>query len=136
MIAVPTAVRRSIIALLLCVAALSVYGLTRLDSGTPKADENIIESINPGDNDKTLQQGQLTVDLLTGWDASLSIDQKHIPDDQLVKVREQGKFTFQPGRGKELEYFPAGQNCVILTYWQIATGPSQSFTKTWCFTAT
>lgn len=132
----PTAARRTIIGLLLLVAALSVFGLTRLESGKDTADESvIIESINPANNDKTLQQGQITVDLLTGWDASFSVDERPIPDDQIVKVREQGTFMFQPGTGKALEYFPAGQNCVTMTYWQIATGPDQSYTKRWCFTA-
>ena len=67
--------------------------------------------------------------------ASVTIDQREIPDNQVVKVPEQGQLTFQPGKDKALEYFPAGQNCVIFTYWQVATGPESSFTKNWCFTA-
>lgn len=131
----PTWVRRLIIALLLGVAALAAVGLTRLSSGDSQPVSSIIESITPGNGDSALQQGQLTVDLLTGWDGSLTIDGKAIPDSQVTKVREQGKLTFQPGAGKVLEYFPAGQNCVTLKYWQLATGPEQSFTKAWCFTA-
>src|SRR4051812_36019089 len=98
----PTAVRRLIIALLLCVVAASVFGLTRLSSGSPHPVDNIIESITPDNGDSTLQQGQLTVDLLTGWDGKFSIDGRAIPDDQVVKVKEQGKLIFQPGRGKAL----------------------------------
>ena len=131
----PTAVRRSIIGVLLLVVAGSVFGLTRLSSGPSQPVDTIIESISPDNGQSTLQQGQVSVDLLSGWDGRLTIDQKQIPDDQVVKVREQGTIKFQPGPGKALEYFPAGQNCVILTYWQLATGPEQSFQKQWCFTA-
>jgi len=132
----PTAVRRSIIALLLLVAALAAFGLTRL-SGTPSPPiDTIIESREPEEGDKVLQQSQITIDLLSGWDGKLTIDGIAIPDDQVVKVREQGIIRFQPARGKALEYFPAGQNCITFTYWQLATGPEQSFTaKPWCFTA-
>jgi hypothetical protein len=131
----PTAVRRSLIAALLVIVALSLFGLTRLNSSGTKTLPNIIESINPADGDKTLQQGQIAVDLLSGWDGRLSIDQRDIPDSEVTKVPQQGTLSFQPGPGKALEYFPAGQNCVVLTYWQLATGPDQSFTKNWCFTA-
>ena len=131
----PTAVRRSIIAGLLLIVASSVFGLTRLSSGPSQPVNSIIESISPDNGQSTLQQGQLTVDLLSGWDGRLTIDQREIPDDQVTKIREQGLLKFQPGKGKALEYFPAGQNCVTLTYWQLATGPEQSFAKQWCFTA-
>ncbi len=130
----PTAVRRSIIAVLLIIVAGSLFGLTRLSSGPSQPVNSIVESTDPKDGDKILQQGQITVDLLAGWDGTLSIDQRPIPDDQLVKVREQGLIKFQPGPGKAFEYFPAGQNCMTLTYWQTLTGPDQSFTKQWCFT--
>lgn len=131
----PTWVRRTIIGLLLAVAAVSVFGLTRLEGDSSSPAETVIERVTPDKNDKTLQQGRLTVDLLSGWDGSLVIDGRKIPEDQLDKVREQGTISYQPGQGKELEYFPAGENCVTLTYWQIATGPGKSFDRTWCFTS-
>ena len=131
----PTAVRRLIIAMLLLIVAGSIFGLTRLSGGSSQPVSAVIESINPANGDSTLQQGQITVDLLTGWDGKFTIDQREIPDNEVIKIREQGKLIFQPGKGKTLEYFPAGQNCVTLTYWQVATGPETSFTKPWCFTS-
>lgn len=130
----PKVVKFVVIPLLLLAALAAVVGLARMGSGTDKASDEVIESISPGPNEKVLQQGQLTVDLLTGWDGRLQIDQVTIPDDQIERIRELGKLTFQPGPGKEIEYFPAGQNCTTLTYWQIAN-PEQTFTKTWCFTS-
>ena len=130
----PTAVRRSIIAVLLLVVAASVYGLTRLDSSESNATTAIVQSVSPANNDKILQQSPIDIDLETGWDARLTIDQRAIPPEQLERVEAQGKFTFQPGPGKAFETFPAGQNCATLTYWQIRTGPGQSFDYQWCFT--
>ena len=132
----PVAVRRLIIALLLLVAGSAVFGLTQLSSEPSQPLDTIIESRQPNDGEKILQQSQITIDLLSGWDGKLTIDGIAIPDDQLIKVREQGIIRFQPAKGKALEYFPAGQNCVSFTYWQLATGPDQSFTaKPWCFTS-
>jgi hypothetical protein len=132
----PVAVRRVIIVLLLLVAGSAVFGLTRLSSEPSQPLDSIIESRQPNDGEKILQQSQITIDLLSGWDGKLTIDGIPIPDDQLIKVREQGIIRFQPAKGKALEYFPAGQNCITFTYWQLATGPEQSFTaKPWCFTS-
>jgi hypothetical protein len=132
----PVAVRRLIIVLLLVVAGSAAFGLTRLSSEPSQPLDSIIESRQPNDGEKILQQSQITIDLLSGWDGKLTIDGIAIPDDQLIKVREQGIIRFQPAKGKALEYFPAGQNCISFTYWQLATGPDQSFTaKPWCFTS-
>jgi len=131
----PTSIKIVIGVLLLGIVGFSVLYFVKSPGDSSKPLAGVIESINPQDGDKTLQNGQITVDLLTGWTGRFTIDQKEIPDNQVVKVPEQGLLTFQPGKGKALEYFPAGQNCVIFTYWQVATGPDSSFTKNWCFTA-
>jgi hypothetical protein len=103
--------------------------------GTPTADSSIVESVSPDRNSSTLQQAAVSIDLQSGWDASLVIDGRAIPDDQLDKVTAQGTVTFQPGPDKEFEFLQAGQNCVVATYWPVAS-PDQKFTTNWCFTAT
>jgi len=130
----PTAVRRSIIAVLLLIVAGAAYGLTQLDSGTSNASTNIVQSVSPVDNAQALQRDPIVVDLEAGWDGRLTVDERAIPDDQLERVPQQGKITFVPGPGKAFEFFPAGRNCASLTYWQIRTGPEQSFSYRWCFT--
>lgn len=103
--------------------------------GTPTADDRIIESLTPADKSKVLQQSEVAIDLQSGWDASLTINGRLIPDDQLSKVLPQGRVGFLPGPGKELEYLQAGPNCATATYWPLSN-PQQKFSKTWCFTAT
>jgi hypothetical protein len=136
----PTAVRRSIIAVLLVIAAGATFGLTRLPQGAPETASDIVKSVSPEANEKIPQQGQVKIELLAGWAGRLTIDQRAVPDNQINRsedptVSSHQQLLFQPGPGKALEYFPAGQNCATLTYWQVRTGPEQSFTRTWCFTA-
>lgn len=131
----PTSIKVLIGAILAALVGVSVLYFVKAPGSSNEPVSAIIESISPGNGDKTLQNGQLSIDLLTGWDASLVIDGKPIPDDQLKKVPPQGTIVFQPGPDKVLESFPAGQNCVVMTYWQLATGPDTSFSKSWCFTS-
>jgi hypothetical protein len=138
--AMPTAVRRSIIAALLLIAGAAAFMITRLPQGRDQPSSGIVRAISPGENEKIPQQGQIKIDLMAGWAGRLQVDQRTIPDNQLNRsedptVASHQQLLFQPGPGKALEYFPAGQNCATLTYWQLRTGPAQSFTKDWCFTS-
>ena len=130
----PTAVRRSIIAALLLVVAVAVYGLTRLDSAPSEASSAIVQSVSPAENSRALQTESIEIDLESGWEAKLVVDEREIPAEQLDRIPEQGKFAFTPGPGKAFELWPAGANSVTLTYWPLRTGPDQSFTKRWTFT--
>ena len=123
------------IPLLVAVIAAGVLWLNNTQT-TGNADEDkIIEEITPLANSSVLQQSPVSIDLQSGWDASLTVNGRPIPDDQLTKVPAQGKVTFQPGPGKEFEFLQAAQNCVIATYWPLSN-PEQKFRKTWCFKAT
>ena len=102
---------------------------------TPSADPSIIESVTPADKSAVLQQSEVGINLQSGWDASLVINGRPIPDQQLSKVAAQSRISFQPGPGKAFEFLQAGQNCVTATYWPLAS-PEQRFSKYWCFTAT
>lgn len=125
-----------VIPLLLVVATVAVASLIVRDGGSGGSPEDqVIEALIPGELDSVLRQDEVGIDLINGWDASLSINQTPIPDDELVKVTDLGQITFRPGEGKTLAALDLGQNCATATYWQIATGPEQSFTRTWCFTA-
>jgi hypothetical protein len=123
-----------LVPLLVAVSAGVVLWFTNVQ-GTPTADDQIVEEYSPLMNSKVLQQAPITIDLQTGWDASLVVNGRTIPDDQLSKIPSQGRVTFQPGPGKEFEFLQAAQNCVNATYWPVRN-PEQKFRKYWCFTAT
>jgi hypothetical protein len=138
--AMSTAVRRTVIAVLLVIAASAAFGVTRLPQGTTEPASDIVRSISPGPNEKIPQQGQIKIELMAGWAGRLQVDQRTVPDSELNRSEDptlssHQQLLFQPGPRKALEYFPAGQNCATLTYWQVRTGPDQSFTRTWCFTS-
>jgi len=133
---VPKIVKFGVIPGLLLIVLATVVVSIQLDMGSGSSPESlVIERLLPGESDKTLQQGEVGIDLLSGWTADLRINEVPIPDDELDRVTELGLITFRPGPGKAVEYLLAGQNCATATYWQIATGPEQSFTRTWCFSA-
>lgn len=136
MVAVPKVVKLVVIPLLLLVVVGAVALLIRRGGGSDGSpDALVIEALVPGEMDGTLRQGEVGIDLIAGWDASLSVNGTPIPDDELDRVVDLGQITFTPRDGKAVPYLQAGQNCATATYWQIATGPEQSFTRTWCFTA-
>jgi hypothetical protein len=125
---------RVVLVLLLVIAGLGVYGVTKLTSeSSASLDNGVIEQLIPADGDKLLQQASVGIDLQTGYTASLAVNGTAIPDDQLDKIVAFNRVMFQPGSGKVFSAWPAGKNCVVATYWKFETGPSQSSTRTWCF---
>ena len=95
----------------------------------------VIEQLIPSKNAKILQQDQIGIDLQTGYSADLAVNGTAIPEDQLTRVSGLDEVLFQPGQGRVFEEWPAGQNCVVATFWANDVGPSQSQTQSWCFTA-
>jgi hypothetical protein len=98
-------------------------------------DGSVIEQLIPAKNSKILQQDQVGIDLQTGYSADLAVNGVAIPEDQITRVSGLDEVLFQPGSGKVFEQWPAGQNCVVATYWANDVGPTQSKTVSWCFTA-
>ena len=130
----PRIVKFGVIPFFLLVAAIGIASLVLDDGGSGGTPESlVIEVLIPSDGDKVLQQGEVGVDLLTGWDAHLTINGVRIPEEELIRLDEFGLITFKPGEGRAVEALQAGQNCASATYWQKATGPDHSFTRTWCF---
>lgn len=123
------------IPLVVAIAAGVVLWFANASSSGGAAEDRIIEAISPPENSSVLQQSAISIDLQAGWDTSFVINGKPIPDDQLSKVISQGRVTFQPGQGKEIEFLQAAQNCVAATYWPLSN-PEQKFKKQWCFKAT
>ena len=134
--AVPKVVKLVIIPALLLVVVGAVALLVREGGdggGSPEA--LVVEQLIPASESEVIGQTEVGIDLIPGWDADLTVDGIPIPRDELERNLELGVITFDPGPGKALERLQGGQNCVTATYWQVATGPDQSFTRVWCFSA-
>jgi len=94
-----------------------------------------IEQLIPSKNAKILQQDQVGIDLQTGYSADLAVNGVPIPEDQVTRQSGLDTVLFQPGPDKVFEAWPAGQNCVVATFWANDVGPQESKTQSWCFTA-
>jgi hypothetical protein len=123
-----------VFAVLLVIVGVCVYVLyQKAAEGTTGLDNSAIDRLIPTPNAKILQQDTIGIDLADGYTATLTLNGTPIPDDQLSLVPQLNQVTFTPGPNKDTQLVPAQQNCLVATYWQLATGPSQSNTQTWCF---
>jgi hypothetical protein len=125
-----------LLGVLILIACGGIYAVSQSSSESSGGlAGGVIEQLIPAKNAKILQQDQVGIDLQTGYSARLAVNGVDIPDDQVTVVSGLDEFLFQPGPGKAFEQWPAGQNCVVATFWANDVGPGQSRTQPWCFTA-
>ena len=131
---IPFPVKVLLIALIV-VAAGGIFVANRLtNQAVATLGNGTIEQVIPNNNDKILQQDQVGVRLKSGYRATLAVNGTPVPEDQINQIAAFNEYLFQPGAGKLLSAWPAGQNCVTATYFATVSGPSQAATYTWCFT--
>lgn len=116
-----------------------------------------IEMMTPGPNDQVLQQSQVFVDFVEGYEASLTIDGIELETTRLdeltssgnalepgqqveippTAIYDPGNFTisFTPQIGAPIEAFTQGEHEAIVTYWKIEDGPNKARTFKWQFEA-
>lgn len=127
--------RHALYVVLLVVAAGAVYLLVQhYGKDDPSTAGGAIERFIPTAEAKILQQDQVGIDLATGHEAELSVNDVPLPMDEVLAIRELSQYFYQPGAGRTFEQWPAGRNCVVARIWRTETGPTQSFNRTWCFT--
>jgi len=108
-------------------AGLGTSDTTQLDGGR-------IQRLIPTPGAKILQQDLIGIDMAPGYEASLTLNGVQLPLDQTYVVPQTNQVTFKAGPGKVFETLPAGENCMIATYWQSAFGPAVTSSRSWCFT--
>ncbi len=108
-------------------AGLGTSDTTQLDGGR-------IQRLIPTPGAKILQQDLIGIDMAPGYEASLTLNGVPLPLDQTYVVPQTNQVTFKAGPGKVFETLPAGENCMIATYWQSAFGPAVTSSRSWCFT--
>lgn len=103
-------------------------------SDTGQLDGGRIQRLIPSPGAKILQQDQVGIDMAPGFEATLTLNGVPLPLDQTEVVPAINQVTFRPSSGKVFEKLPAGQNCVVATYWESKYGPSVTSSRSWCFT--
>ena len=110
-----------------------------------------IEALIPEANSEVLRQSAVGIDLISGYEAELTINGIPIPPDQINVLRDEenpresastggsfsstlNRFMFQPLEGRAVPELLGGRNCVIAEFWPLSD-PSVRRTIEWCFTA-
>ncbi len=131
---------------------LIVWGMTSAftgDDGVERPPE--IEALSPVENAvQVLQQEQVTVDLVFGYEARLEIDGVELPTELLGQVEVEpgvqidlppvaifdpgtGVISFQPTDGAPIEEFTEGRHEAKITYWKADEGEDSARSYRWSF---
>ena len=122
---------RRVVLTLLLVAGFGMFWLAGRNGGNgevpPLATDAAVEALIPSDGSpNVLRQAELGIDLADGWVASLAVNGRVIPDDQLRINAPLNQFFFAPGVGKEIEKLNAGTVVVVATIWKPVDGETRA----------
>ena len=114
--------------------ATSGEGDDTLGTSGDAIDNEIVEQRIPAPGSQVPQQSTVGIDLLSGWEGTLQLNDVEIPMDQLKLTPELARVEFTPGDGKMVEELQAGLNCVNAIVWPIPEGRDAARQIPWCFT--
>ncbi|CAB4679774.1 unannotated protein [freshwater metagenome] len=151
---------------LLLVSVGVAFGLILIGMGlqsatTGREAQNIpavIEDMRPGPGDQVVQQAQVSVDFVEGYEASLEIDGIALETTRLDELSAEGNSSLEPGaqveipptaiydpgnyiisftpqEGAPIEVFTQGVHTATVTYWKIIDGKAKARSFTWEFEA-
>jgi len=118
---------------------------------------DVIERMTPGPGDQVLQQSQIFVDLIDGYNASLTIDGIALDTTRLDQLTDNGSapkpgaqveipptaiydpgnytISFLPQDGAPITTLTQGTHTATVLYWKITEGPGKARSFTWEFDA-
>jgi hypothetical protein len=140
---------------------LVLIGMGLQSATTGREAQNIpavIEEMSPGPGDQVVQQAQVSVDLVEGYEASLEIDGIALETTRLDELSAEGNKSVEPGaqveipptaiydpgnyiisftpqEGAPIEVFSQGIHTATVTYWKILDGKEKARSFTWEFEA-
>ena len=111
----------------------------------------IIESLLPEPDSEVLRQSFVGIDLISGYEAELTINGVPIPPDEINVLRDLenpresaetsgsfgstlNRFLYQPLEGRAVPELLGDRNCVSAVYWPLSD-PEKRQRIDWCFTA-
>jgi hypothetical protein len=118
---------------------LGIYLLNEADT-SPTGETALpvdIQAVNPQPNQITGLVDDVTVDLADQYTGVLVIDGIEIPEDQLTRVVGIQTVSFRPGPDKVISRFRAGENQVVVKYWEgrLVDRPGKTYSFSWSFRA-
>ena len=111
----------------------------------------IIESLLPEPDSEVLRQSFVGIDLISGYEAELTINGVPIPPDEINVLRDLenpresaetsgsfgstlNRFLYQPLEGRSVPELLGDRNCGSAVYWPLSD-PEKRQRIDWCFTA-
>ena len=111
----------------------------------------IIESLLPEPDSEVLRQSFVGIDLISGYEAELTINGVPIPPDEINVLRDLenpresaetsgsfgstlNRFLYQPLEGRAVPELLGDRNCGSAVYWPLSD-PEKRQRIDWCFTA-
>lgn len=99
-----------------------------------------VERLYPAEGSQVLQQESVGVDLISGWNGELVINDQPIPEADLSRTSPRqtaDRLEFVPGPDKVMSELPSGRVCARVRVWQRSAGSEgDSSTISWCFSVT
>ncbi|HET7487994.1 MAG TPA: hypothetical protein VFJ85_08700 [Acidimicrobiales bacterium] len=127
--------RRVVSTVLLTLAGVGfVYAFTlHDDSPNPRLRPAAVRTVSPAPGALQVRQTDIFVELDPGYRASLVVNGVAIPDDQVDVIGGLNRYTFTPGKDREVKRLEPGQNCAIVSF-ALAVGGGDPGEYQWCFT--
>jgi hypothetical protein len=96
-----------------------------------------IQAVSPEPDQITGLVDTVTVDLADQYTGVLVIDGIEIPEDELDRVVGIQQVSFRPGPDKAISRFRAGENTVVVRYWngRLQDRPAKPYSFSWSFVA-
>ena len=123
-----------VLALIVAAGALYLAFTTGRDEEAPVRQGAVLR-VFPRPETVALRQDAIGADLAFGYVATITVDARVIPDDQLDIVEGINRVSFTPGPEKEIEQLDEGQHCATISYRESQDPESAARSYRWCFTA-
>jgi hypothetical protein len=96
-----------------------------------------IQAVSPEPDQITGLIDTVTVDLADRYSGVLVVDGIEIPEDELERVVGIQQVSFRPGPDKAISRFLAGENTVVVKYWngRLQDRPAKPYSFSWSFVA-
>lgn len=98
----------------------------------------VVERLFPSRDSQALQGVQVGIDLGPRFTGTLVVAGAEVPEGQLQRVESLNQVFFSPGRGRVIEEWQPGRNCVRAIVWPVLEGRGGEATRSidWCFEVT
>lgn len=119
---------------LLAVALLVIVGgaILFIPSGDPEQLPAAVDRYAPHDGDIAVNPVAVLIDVQPHYEVTFVIDGIPIPASDVESIVETGRYQFEPGVGKAIEFWTPGEHTVVAS-WIGGTAGTDAGTLVWTF---